>query len=146
MDIQLIPNSIDQSDKISNSDLKNVEEDKADQLSNDSLESTSDNLAETNVIEFANITTKPKTVVFQSELELKDSNDKVLPDVEEDLFLEPLKLIISTDDAAIIIQARARGFIQRKRYLILLHRHKSAIKIQSYWWALCDFIIVSLEI
>ena len=68
------------------------------------------------------------------ELELEDAMDNVVSEVQ-DISLEPFKLIVSKDHAATVIQARARGFVQRKRYLILLHHHKSAIKIQSYWWA-----------
>ena len=128
----LILDSIDQKDK--NVNLKKIEEHVTNQFLDDTLKHTSHNVAEANVIGLANVTTKPKTVIFQSELELEDAMDNVVSEVQ-DISLEPFKLIVSKDHAATVIQARARGFVQRKRYLILLHHHKSAIKIQSYWWA-----------
>ncbi|RDD45891.1 Centrosomal protein of 97 kDa [Trichoplax sp. H2] len=130
---RVVSKSVNRSTEIHNVDLTSIETDviNQDEISS-SLEPSPSSAEDTNILGLTSVATKPKTAVFQSELELENTIDKLQPKTEASSFSYS-KFVTSKDHAATVIQAKIKGFTQRKRYLSLLHQHKSAIKIQSYW-------------
>ncbi|EDV25001.1 uncharacterized protein TRIADDRAFT_56490 [Trichoplax adhaerens] len=130
---RVVSKSVNRSTEIHNVDLTSIETDVINQdVISSSLEPSPSSAEDTNILGLTSVATKPKTAVFQSELELENTIDKLQPKTEASSFSYS-KFVTSKDHAATVIQAKIKGFTQRKRYLSLLHQHKSAIKIQSYW-------------